>query len=146
VTPARRAGVVSSAVLFLCSSLVEEASGRRNLGQPYLLSTQSRETIDVEQAKLPSTAVRRTLGAEEYHYFAALHHDADRDRLSHAAGRSTRHRCVAGRATCGRIAPSVRGRRSGASARMGLQVDRPAKWRSKLGEGDLSLVPEVEAN
>jgi hypothetical protein len=122
------------------------ANQRRDLADPVyhvILSTRPGETIDVEQAKLAVEAVRRSLGADEHQYFAAMHHDVDTDRYHvHLAVNkvSLRGRALNRWQDYAKLARAA----EWCEREMGLQVDRHAEWRSKLGERDLSLVPEIK--
>jgi hypothetical protein len=124
------------------------AAQRRDLADPVyhvILSTRPGETIDVEQAKLAVEAVRRSLGADEHQYFAAMHHDADTDRYHvHLAVNkvSLRGRALNRWQDYAKLARAA----EWCEREMGLHVDRHAEWRSKLGERNLSLVPEIEAH
>jgi hypothetical protein len=124
------------------------AAQRRDLADPVyhvILSTRPGETIDVEQAKLAVEAVRRSLGADEHQYFAAMHHDVDTDRYHvHLAVNkvSLRGRALNRWQDYAKLARAA----EWCERELGLHVDRHAEWRSKLGERNLSLVPEIEAH
>lgn len=124
------------------------AAQRRDLADPVyhvILSTRPGETIDVEGAKLAVEAVRRSLGADEHQYFAAIHHDADTDRYHiHLAVNkvSLRGQALNRWQDYAKLARAA----EWCEREMGLQVDRHSEWRSKLGERDFSLVPEIEVN
>ncbi|MGP6158608.1 MAG: relaxase/mobilization nuclease domain-containing protein [Vulcanimicrobiaceae bacterium] len=97
----------------------------------------------VYQAKLAVDAVRRSLDADEHQYFAAMHHDVDTDRYHvHLAINkvSLRGRALNRWQDYAKLARAA----EWCGREMGLQVDRHSEWRSKLGERDLSLIPEIE--
>ncbi len=108
-----------------------------------ILSARPGESFDVEQAKLAVDAARHSLDADRHQYFAAMHHDVDTDRY-HV------HLAINKISLDGRVLERWQdyaklGRAAEWCEReMGLQVDRHVGWREKLGERELSLVPEPE--
>ncbi len=122
------------------------ARQRQRLGDPVyhvILSTRPGEALDVEQAKLAVDAVRRSVGADEHQYFAALHHDADTDRYHvHLAINkvSVRGRSLDRWQDYAKLARAA----EWCEREMGLQVDRHLEWRSKLGERALDFIPDLD--
>jgi len=118
---------------------------RRELADPVyhvIISARPGETIDVEQMKLAVDAMRRSLGADEHQYFAAIHHDADTDRSHvHVAINkvSLRGRMLDRWQDYAKLARAA----EWSEREMGLQVDRHVVWREKLGERELGIVPDA---
>ena len=118
---------------------------RRELADPVyhvIVSARPGETIDVEQMKLAVDAVRRSLGADEHQYFAAIHHDTDTDRSHvHVAINkvSLRGRMLDRWQDYAKLARAA----EWSEREMGLHVDRHVAWRDKLCERELGIVPDT---
>jgi hypothetical protein len=108
-----------------------------------ILSTRPGEALDVDGAKLAVDAVRRSLDADRHQYFAALHHDVDTDRYHvHLAINKV---SLDGR-TLDRWQDYAKLARAAewCERELGLQVDRHAAWREKLGERELGEIAHVQ--
>jgi hypothetical protein len=97
------------------------------------------ETIDVETVKLAERALVRSLGAETHQSFSALHYDEEKGRYHLHVGIS-RVNPETGRVlnTWNDYAKLARAA-EWAEREYGLQVDRHANWRKKVGERDFAL-------